>query len=274
MVNLSGHDYTTAYQPSCSRLCTIRTDDYHCAFGSDACVPQLLSWTCRWKMLPILPAQSRCGLMLPNVWSSSARLCFLLLLICCSWMYLLLTGDGKKTNRADIWHAIFWKRWHSVTVPPRKSLSPSVGPVLLQMFASGGIWLFPVFRNAPMCEAAEPTNERKEPTSGIQCIFSSVVMECQTEAETLTGSIKVAFVFQVSFIAWDRREVYRENIETGRHPECICCCLVFCVAVKLNIDQIISANSAFFRLLALIVTDGCTVSTSRLVNWNNWLEGK
>lgn len=81
-------------------------------------------------------------------WSSSVRLCFLLLLICCSWMYLLLTGEGWGGNRADIWHAIFWKRWHSVSVPPRKSLSPSVGPILLQMFTSGGVWLFPVLRNA------------------------------------------------------------------------------------------------------------------------------
>lgn len=70
-----------------------------------------------------------------------------------------------------------------------------MGPILLQMFASGGKWFFPVLRNAPMmCEAAEPT-------SGIQCIFSSVVMEFQTEDETLMGSIEMAFVFQVSFIA-------------------------------------------------------------------------
>lgn len=33
------------------------------------------------------------------------------------------------------------------------------------MFASGGIWLFPMLHYAPMIEAAEPTNGRKEPTN-------------------------------------------------------------------------------------------------------------
>lgn len=48
-----------------------------------------------------------------------------------------------KPSRREIWHTDLWERWHSVTVPPWKSLSSLVWLILLLMFASGDIWLAP-----------------------------------------------------------------------------------------------------------------------------------
>lgn len=116
-----------------------------------------------------------------------------------------------------------------------------------------------------------------------RCIFFTGIMEFQTETKTLIGSIKVAFVFQLSFVVGacnlEIELIIREttisiqgeysNRQSSlstfyckmqkRNPECEYCCLVFYVAFKLNIDRLITANSTFYRLLLLMElgSDSC-----------------